>query len=44
MFNFYKLFYSEKYLSLDDLKEATKWGILTVEEFKRIAEVDYITE
>ncbi|KIE47571.1 hypothetical protein U732_2943 [Clostridium argentinense CDC 2741] len=44
MFNFYKLFYSEKYLSLDDLKEAAKWGVLTVEEFKSITEMDYITE
>lgn len=44
MFNFYKLFYSEKYLNLDDLKEATKWGVLTVEEFKSITETDYIIE
>ncbi|WP_291579581.1 XkdX family protein [Clostridium sp. UBA6640] len=44
MFNFYKLFYSEKYLSLEDLKEAQKWGVLTVEEFKSITDKDYITE
>ncbi|WP_312575433.1 XkdX family protein [Clostridium sp.] len=44
MFNFYNLFYKEKYLNLDDLKEATKWGVLTVEEFKSITEMDYITE
>lgn len=44
MFNFYNLFYKEKYLNLNDLKEATKWGVLTVEEFKSITEMDYIKE
>lgn len=41
MLNFYSIFYGLKYLSLDDIKEATKWNILTTDEFKQITGQDY---
>jgi len=44
MFNFYNLFYKEKYLNIDDLKEATKWNVISKEEFKTITDEDYIKE
>lgn len=42
MFNFYNMFYGLKYLSLEDIHEATKWKILSSDEFKQITGQDYI--
>lgn len=41
-FTFYSTFYKAGSLSLDDLKEATKWGCLTKEEFKEITHEEYV--
>lgn len=41
MFEFYKMSYELKYLKIDDLKEATKWGCITPEEYKIITQEEY---
>jgi hypothetical protein len=42
MFDFYNCFYKVGYLSLDDLKQATKLNIITADQFKQITGQDYI--
>ncbi|QCH28094.1 XkdX family protein [Clostridium tyrobutyricum] len=44
MFDFYNIFYEFGYLSLDDIKEATKWKLLTSDEFKQITGQDYVEQ
>ncbi|WP_169735811.1 XkdX family protein [Clostridium lundense] len=44
MFNFYNLFYGCGYLKIEDLKEATKWNVISKEEFKTITGEEFITQ
>lgn len=44
MFDFYELAYTGGHLTLDDLREATKWGLITPEEFFKITGETYIVE
>ncbi|WP_454055639.1 XkdX family protein [Clostridium sp. Marseille-Q7071] len=44
MFDFYELAYTGGHLTLEDLKEATKWGLITPEEFKLITGQEYSIE
>lgn len=44
MFDFYELAYTGGHLTLDDLKEATKWGLITPQEFYEITKEVYIAE
>ncbi|MCD3245342.1 XkdX family protein [Clostridium botulinum C] len=36
MFDFYKMSYDLGYLDMKIMKEATKWNVITKEEFKTI--------
>lgn len=40
-YDFYKLFYEVGYLTLDEIKEACKWNVITKEEFKEITGQEY---
>lgn len=36
MFEFYNIFFKMGYLTKDDVREATEWGVITIEEYERI--------
>ena len=42
MFDFYNLFYGMGYLTLEELDEAAKWGVITKEEYKLITGKTYV--
>ncbi|WP_125153087.1 XkdX family protein [Clostridium rectalis] len=44
MFNFYNTFYKVGYLDLKTLREATRWGCITEEQFKTITGEDFVTK
>ncbi|MEG0612659.1 MAG: XkdX family protein [Clostridium sp.] len=44
MFNFYNMFYKNGYLKLETIKEACKWEVITVDEFKMITGQNYILQ
>ncbi|AWZ48328.1 XkdX family protein [Hathewaya limosa] len=44
MYDFYKMGYDAKYLTLEELKDATKWNVLSKEDFKKITGQEYIEE
>lgn len=42
MYEFYKISYKMGYLSIDTLRELTKWDCITEQEYKKITEEDYV--
>lgn len=36
MFDFYNLFYGMEYLTLEEVHEAARWGVITKDEYKTI--------
>lgn len=42
MFDFYKMSFDLGYLDMVIVKEATKWNVITKEEFKKITGQEYV--
>ncbi len=44
MFDFFETFYKGGFITIEKLKKATKWNVISKEEFKTITGEDYISE
>ncbi|MFU0784574.1 XkdX family protein [Clostridium sp.] len=44
MFDFYSIFYKMGYLTKQDVYDAAKWGVITLENYKTITGEDYVAQ